>query len=321
VKQFSVLTIACVFSSAIAYAETETFENNLTVSRSIVSPSQFYQVKPGTLLELDGGATNGKVEGASPSQKLKGSDFGFGGFYAQNPSLVYGLVLKQSIGDVENGIKTTDFQISPSIAFSPSEFFTLGAQVNVLDSKSQAQGNLKNQLSALGLSTEDEDKSYTYGTLGFTVHDKNLWEASAYISNRSKDGDGEQKPQVIGTLARYRLLESLTLGLSLQHTFYNETDTEGTYKNETQYGFHLATPIAHIAQVEFDYLTYEHPSGDPAAHANEYNLLAQFSVSSSINLGFVLNYEQINFNYKDPISNDEVKGQTISEKLFIAARF
>lgn len=304
----SALAIAFVsLVSSALHAEEASFHNMLSVSRTILSPSQYYQVKEGAVVEADLGSSDGSIEIKIPTiaqdRDIKGSHYGVAGFIAVNPSLVFGLKAAQERLDFEKLSKIEELALHPSVTFSPVAGLSLAAQVNIIRGSEHLEGSAEKS---------SDRNNFTFG---MTAHQAN-WEATAVLSTKKEDDDNAAGsiPQEIGLHARYRLIAPITLGLSYEQSDDSGIAAAGTEaKDQTRIAVHMEAAMSEMFAVEVDYFATTHDSGVKDQDSSEFVLLAQALLSPTLEAGARLSYDNVNGN--------EIDVKRVSPGLFIAAKF
>jgi len=302
---FSFLTAS--LTAPLAQAEDLAFHNILTVSRSIISPSQYYQMKEGILIEAAAATVDGSLDVRSNTfaaeRDIKGSELNGGAFLAINPSLVFGVTSSQTNLHVKATGKVEERSVNPSVAYSPIAALTLGAQINLLRGENKPQ------------TTPTIHRKTNNFAFGMTAHEE-TWEATAVLSTAKKDEDNafNSLPQTIGLHGRYRVFEPVTLGLTYEQSDYTAVTPDSVdSKDQSHVGVHVEAAMSENFSLELDYTATHNESGVNKRTENETVILWQFLINPTLEGGAKLTYNTLS------APNTEVK--RVSPGLFVAARF
>ncbi len=295
----------CLWPS-VAHAEGKSFHNFLSVSRTIISPSQYYQLDAGSLIELDGESTDGSLELRTPAAALdrdiKGSSVGAAGFLALNPALVIGVKTGQVHAHVKTTERIEESWINPSLTYNPVPALSLGVQVNFIRGEEKPQG------------APSLDRATNTFTFGMTAH-REEWEVTAVLSTAKKDEDNafNSVPQNLGLHARYRTFELVTLGLS--YVQFDNTavarDSANTV-DESRLGFHLEAAMSETFSLEIDTIRSRQVFGEKSQNGNETVILGQTLLTSTLEAGAKITY--------NTISGPNREFKTVSPGLFLAMK-
>lgn len=277
------LSISAVSLPAMAQESGAAFENFLLSSPSIVSPSQYYQVKGGRF-EAMAGVLNFTSEDKDSGEEFDSSGQVLGAGYAQ--ALSSQLVLGADVRYI--GTKT-DFQpsdlesssteIRPTVAFSLSPIFSLGASVNILSGKSDSPAG-------------DDSYSANTFTVGGTLH-QDLWEASLALTTANDDEDNfdASSPQTIAVHGRYKLMPVLTLGARFEQADYPGIEPAGaTLETETSYAVILESAVSDNSRVEVAFLSTSNSGGSDGEDDTEIFLSGGFDLQPNLELGGQIRY-------------------------------
>lgn len=306
-RTYSAAIIAlALLGSTAALAEESSFHNILTTSRTIISPSQYYQHKEGILVEADIASSDGsiKVEDGPLRTDLdiKGTAFGAAGFIAINPSLVLGLRALQDRAEYENTLKNKNIVLQPSVTYSPVPGLSVAAQVNILRTSFKAEG-----------ADEKTSKANNF-TLGMTAHQE-AWEGTIVLSTKKDGGTNEQSiPQKVGLHGRYRIAEPITLGLSFEQRDFSAISGEGfDDEDETRIGVHMEAAMSETFAVEFDYYSTTAEAGDKDSDGSEFVLMGQTLITPTLEAGVQVSYATVD--------GDGIDSKLVRPGLFVSAKF
>ncbi|MBC7660686.1 MAG: hypothetical protein H7249_13405 [Chitinophagaceae bacterium] len=283
------------------------FHNIFTLSRTVISSSQYYQLKSGSLIEAIAGFTAGtsQVDTAltTRNEAVKGSNLAAGAFYALSPIVVLGVNAKYNTIKVTNVIKNDNTLVSPSITVSPFSFLSLGLQANFIRGHEKAAGQPSQKPNAGTL------------TLGLSAHQE-MWEATAVVTSKHKDLDNpsNNQPQDLGFHARYRIDLPITLGVSYDQKDYSSFHENGIdLKNEATAGVHMESAMSESFSIEVDYFATTSIAGVKNHDGTEFVLLGQALVSDTVEAGASLSYRTTD--------GKATNVNTTNPSLFVAAHF
>ncbi|HET9237309.1 MAG TPA: porin [Oligoflexus sp.] len=271
---------------AMAQEQGASFENFLLSSPSIVSPSQYYQVKGGRFEALAGVIKSTDTDKDTDTDTDRnGTQLGAGYAQALSSQLVLGAHVKYASDtrDVTpDDLETTATEIRPSVAFSVSPLFTLGASININTGKLE-QGSAS------------ESVSYNTFTLGGTVHQE-LLEASLAFTTSAEDDEKpwNRSPQTITVHGRYKFMPVLALGLRYEQADWPGVQASGEQpKDETEssYAVILESAVSDNSRVEVAFISTSNSIGTDGDDTTEIFLGGGFDLTPNMELG-----GQIRFN-------------------------
>ncbi|HYX35691.1 MAG TPA: hypothetical protein VE954_21555 [Oligoflexus sp.] len=272
------LSASAVAMPALAQEQGAAFENFLLSSPSIVSPSQYYQVKGGRFEAL-AGLVNGTADSkpATSEADISGQNLAAGYAQALSSQLVLGADVHYVTSELENaGAEFTgsETEIKPTVAFSLNPMFSLGASINIISGEDEAPAG-------------SESYSYNTFTVGATVH-QDLWEASLALttSNEDEDKPNANAAQTISLHGRYKIMPVLALGLVFDQADYGgiEGPTQ-TLETETTYGVILESAVSDNSRVEVAFLSVGNESGNEDSDATQIFLSGGFDLAPAMELG------------------------------------
>lgn len=286
-RPVSLLLLSLASVSLPAFAEEHDFENFLLSSPSIISPSQFYQVKGGRF-EAQAGILNGSLESKDPTDgdaDISGNILGVGYAQALNQQLVLAAdvdYLSRKVESDGSKYETTETVIRPTVSFSVSPMFSLGASVNIKSDKAEDD-------------TDSESVSYTTFNLGATVH-QDAFEASLALTTKNSDDEkpAADSPQIIRLHGRYKVLPVLALGVRFDQSDYPGIEPAGvTLETETSYGLILESAFNELASVEVAFLSTSNKFGRKGQDETDIHLGGAYKIASNIELGGRVNLKSV----------------------------
>ncbi len=274
------LSASAVAMPALAQEQGAAFENFLLSSPSIISPSQYYQVKGGRFEAL-AGIVNGTADSkpATSEADISGQNLAAGYAQALSSQLVLGADVHYVSSTLENGgaeFTGTETEIKPTVAFSLNPMFSLGASINIISGEDEAPAPIGS-----------DSYSYNTFTVGATVH-QDLWEASLALttSNEDEDKPNANSAQTISLHGRYKIMPVLALGLVYDQADYGgiEGPTQ-TLETETTYGVILESAVSDNSRVEVAFLSVGNEDGDEGADSTQIFLSGGFDLAPAMELG------------------------------------
>lgn len=306
-RTHSAVMIALIgLGSTAVHAEESSFHNILTTSRTIISPSQYYQHREGILLEADAFSSDGSVKIQAGQLRtdldIKGAEFGVGGFIALSPNLVLALTANQSRVEYENTFKSKDTILQPSVTYSPVEGLSVAAQVNIYRSTFKYEDS------------DDKTTKLNNFTFGMTAHQE-AWEGTVVLSTKKEGGDDEASlPQEVGLHGRYRMIEPITLGVSFEQSDFTGVAPEGADdEDETKIGVHMESAMSETFAVEVDYYSTTGVDGVKDSDGSEFVLLGQTLITPALEAGVQVSYSTVDASGID--------SKQVRPGLFVSAKF
>ena len=267
--------------SKSAFAEEQNFENFLLKSHSIVSPSQYYQVK--------GGRFEGLASSLSGSLKDKGPSVGSVNLsgYEVAAGVAQGVINNQLVvaaevdtnrssakfGTATNRVTTTE--IKPAVALSIASMVSVGAAILFVNDEEKLTG------------ADAVTTSFNVFTLGATAH-LDAWEASFAVTTENKDDVKTQanSPQTLALHGRYKFNPALTLGgVYSQRDFAHLAPPRSTAEAEANYGLVLESALADHAAVEVAFISTNNRLGLKDDAATTIDLKGFYKVNPSLQVG------------------------------------
>lgn len=275
------LSVSAMSLPAMAQEQGASFENFLLSSPSIVSPSQYYQVKGGrfeALVGLKSGTYETKGAGGGEAD-ISGQSLGAGYAQALSSQLVLGADVLYNTSKFEVGNTTlegNDTEIRPTVAFSISPLFSLGASINI-NSGEDDDG------------TDTESYSYNTFTVGGTLH-QDLWEASLALTTANEDDEkaSARSPQQIAVHGRYKFMPVLALGLryeQLDHAGVQASGETPKAETESSFGVVLESAVSDNSRVEVAFLSTSNLNGEDGNDATRIFLSGGFDLAANLELG------------------------------------
>lgn len=288
------LSVSAMSLPALAQEQGASFENFLLSSPSIVSPSQYYQVKGGRFEALVG-VVNGTDTDKDTDTETDSNGTQLGAGYAQalSSQLVLGADVKYVSGKQDgtpDDLEISGTEIRPSVAFSLSPLFTLGASININTGKIE-QGSAS------------ESVSYNTFTLGGTVHQE-LFEASLAFTTSAEDDEKpwNRSPQTITVHGRYKFMPVLALGLRYQQADWagvQASDELPEDETESSYGVILESAVSDNSRIEVAFISTSNSVGNDGDDETEIFLSGGFDLAPNMEIG-----GQIGFNSGDSESTE-----------------
>jgi hypothetical protein len=275
------LSVSAMSLPAVAQEQGASFENFLLSSPSIVSPSQYYQVKGGrfeALVGLRSGTFESKGAGGTEVD-LSGQALGAGYAQALSSQLVLGADVTYDTAKFEVGGTTsenTSTEITPTVAFSISPLFSLGASINI-NSSEEDDG------------TDTESYSYNTFTVGGTLH-QDLWEASIAYTTANEDDEklGARSPSELTLHGRYKLMPVLALGLrydQIDHAGVQASGETPEAETESSFGLVLESAVSDNSRVEVAFLSTSNSGGEDGSDTTRIFLSGGFDLAANLELG------------------------------------
>ncbi len=283
------------------------FHNFLSVSPSIVAPSQYYQVKEDIraegFLSLVNGTLHYKDQRVSRDVDLAGHEESASGFVNLGGGLLVGVETLFENRDYKDTEKHYNTTITPSLTYSILPNLSLGFAEEFSHQVVNAEG---------GKSSKGQYHSFNFGV---TAHEGN-WEATAYGETENKDEDTPQNehPGIYGVHGRYRFAQELVGGLSYQQSTYSDLhDPLFDLKDESRIGLHVESVTSESFALEIDYFNFQNQAGVSGQRANLFSLGAQALVSVNIEAGARLDIFSVD--------SKAIEYTQTSPKVFIGLRF
>jgi hypothetical protein len=281
------LSVSAMSLPALAQEQGEGFENFLLSSPSIVSPSQYYQVKGGRF-EAIAGVKSGTSETkpATTDTDLSGQILGAGYAQALSSQLVLGADViynteKQEAGGAD--LEDSKTEIRPTVAFSISPLFSLGASINIVSGDDE------------NLAGDSESLSYNTFTVGGTLH-QDLWEASLALTTANEDDDkpAARSPQTIRVHGRYKIMPVLALGVRYDQADYAGVQASGELpeaETESNFGLTLESAISDNSRVEVAFQSVSNFRGIDGVDLTRIFLSGGFDLASNLELGGQITFD------------------------------
>jgi hypothetical protein len=275
------LSVSAVSLPAMAQEQGASFENFLLSSPSIVSPSQYYQVKGGrfeALVGMRSGTYETKGTGGVEAD-LSGQALGAGYAQALSSQLVLAADVSYNTTKVEvsgTSAEGNDTEIRPTVAFSISPLFSLGASINI-NSGEDDDG------------TDTESYSYTTFTLGGTLR-QDLWEASVAYTTANEDDEktSARSASELSLHGRYKIMPVLALGLrydQIDHAGVQASGETPEAETESSFGVVLESAISDNSRVEVAFLSTSNLDGEDGNDATRIFLSGGFDLAPNLELG------------------------------------
>jgi hypothetical protein len=275
------LSVSAMSLPALAQEQGASFENFLLSSPSIVSPSQYYQVKGGrfeALVGLKSGTYESKGAGGTEFD-LNGQALGAGYAQALSSQLVLGAdvyynTFKLEVDGSSQENKATE--IRPTVAFSISPLFSLGASINI-NSGEDDNG------------TDTESFSYNTFKLGGTLH-QDLWEASVVYTTANEDDEkfSARSPSELTVHGRYKFMPVLALGFrydQIDHAGVQASGEAPKDETESSFGVVLESAVSDASRVEVAFQSTSNLSGEDGNDATRIFLSGGFDLAANMELG------------------------------------
>ncbi len=292
-RSFKWLLLSVSAISLPAFAEEQGFDNFLLSSPSIMSPSQYYQVKGGrfeALLATGSSSFESKPSGVTNDSTNQALEAG----YAQglmNNQLVIGADISFDTLTQDDD-KDTETTLKPTVAFNVTPLLSLGAALNVVSGKSEAAGS-------------SESMSYNTFTIGATLH-QDAWEGSVAVTTENKDDKKSQNnsPQVLSVHGRYKLMPVLSLGLKLDQTDHGALAAAGqTAETESAYSLILESGFSDEFGIEVAFQSASNVSGIKDTNSTLIFLGGQYKLASNLSIGAQINLITLENDAFDASSN------------------
>jgi len=278
------LSASAISLPALAQEEGAGFENFLLSSPSIVSPSQYYQVKGGRFEAL-AGLLSGTFETkpATTDTDVSGQTLAAGYAQALSSQLVLAadVYFDQSTSDFGGiDIESSETEIAPKVAFSISPIFSLGAAINIFSGEDES------------ITGTSESYSYNTFTVGGTLH-QDAWEATLALTTANKDDEkaSANSAQSISLHGRYKIMPVLALGVLFEQADYPGIEQTGeALETESTYGVVLESAISDNSRVEVAFKSVANSSGDDGSDATLIFLGGGFNLAPNLELGGQLQF-------------------------------
>jgi hypothetical protein len=267
----------------MAQEQGAAFENFLLSSPSIVSPSQYYQVKGGRFEALAGVLSGTDEDKASGTESdSSGQLLGAGYAQALSSQLVLGADLRYAAVKTDVGagdVEGSSTEIRPTVAFTLTPMFSLGASINVVSGKFDTPAG-------------DDSFNYNTFTLGGTLH-QDLWEATLALTTANEDDEdlNANSPQTISVHGRYKIMPVLTLGARFDQADYPGIEPAGiTLETESSWALILESAVSDNSRVEVAFLSTSNSGGSDGNDETELFLSGGFDLAPNMELGGQIRY-------------------------------
>lgn len=280
-------SVSAMSLPALAQEQGAAFENFLLSSPSIVSPSQYYQVKGGRF-EAIAGVKSGtaEIKSANVDVDLSGQILGAGYAQALSSQLVLGADVLYNVDKREAGgqdSEDNETEIRPTVAFSISPLFSLGASINIMSGEKEGSGS------------NSESFNYNTFTVGGTLH-QDLWEASLALTTANEDDDkpAARSPQTLTVHGRYKIMPVLALGVRYDQADYAGVQASGELpeaETESNFGIMLESAISDNSRVEVAFQSVSNWRGSDGMDLTRIFLSGGFDLAPNLELGGQLNFE------------------------------
>jgi hypothetical protein len=280
--------LSLVLAPSLLASEGNGFDNYLLSSPSIISPSQLYQVKKtrgeATLLLLSGSFET-KALGADSKVDVSGTGLGLGLALPLAGGRIVGAlditqVTQKNEGEGGEGDKSSELDLAPAISFSVTPNLSVGVKASIVSGQEKEEA------------TEAEDVGYNYVTVGATFH-VNQFEASFAYANENKDEKHPQnnRPSTLNLHGRYRLVPEIAAGVRYEQEKYsslnnNVEDADSLYL--------IVEAYLEGVTAEASFGSLSSFGGAKDSDATSLGLIAQFHLSSAVQVGGTLGYLTLN---------------------------
>jgi hypothetical protein len=278
------LWVSAISLPALAQDEASGFDNFLLSSPSIVSPSQYYQVKAGRFEAL-AGVLSGTFETKPVTTDIDFSSQTLTAGYAQ--ALSNQIVLGADARFVNNSVdfggsesESSDTEITPKLAFSISPIFSLGASINIHSGDEEP------------IVGSTESYSYNTFTVGGTLH-QDAWETTLTLTTANKDDEkaSANSAQTISLHGRYKIMPVLALGVLFEEADYPGIEQTGEIlEKEASYSVILESAISDNSRVEVAFKSITHNLGENGSDATLIFLGGGFNLAPKFELGGQLQF-------------------------------
>jgi long-subunit fatty acid transport protein len=207
-----------------------------------------------------------------------------GAGYAQalSSQLVLGADVRYASAKTDFGtgdLESTNTEIKPTVAFTLSPIFTLGASINVVSGKADSPAG-------------DDSFNYNTFTVGGTLH-QDLWEATLALTTANEDDEdwNASSPQTISIHGRYKVMPVLTLGARFDQADYHGIEPAGTtLETESSWALILESAVSDNSRVEVAFLSTSNSGGADGDDETEFFLSGGFDLAPNMELGGQIRY-------------------------------